>query len=328
VPPNFFVDTHKIFLRLPSVVRLIPYVCTVLLAGLAAFEARGQTPEPPAGQGAKPARPVDGIRDNSFLIEEAYNQEPGVVQHIFTGRFGIDDHDVPHTRTWDLSFTQEWPVFSQTHQLSYTIPYSFIDADAENESGIGDVLLNYRFQLLNDEGAIPAFSPRFSLIFPSGDEDRGFGAGTCGYQINLPISKTISDRAYVNFNAGVTFTPNADILLSDGDHSDGLDLVSYNLGGSLIYAVTDEFNLLLEVVWNSDEGLEEKTWWNDRFPYADRDRSEDVVISPGLRWAINLPGDLQIVPGLAFPIGLSEDAIDYGVFFYLSIEHPFLPTEK
>ena len=96
----------------------------------------------------------------------------------------------------------------------------------------------------------------------------------------------------------------------------------------MIYAVTDRFNVLLEVVWNSDQGLQEKTRRGERFPYADRDRSEDVVLSPGLRWAINLPGELQIVPGLAFPIGLSDDAIDYGVFFYLSIEHPFLPTEK
>src|SRR3990172_5885043 len=150
-------------------------------------------------------RPVDGIRDNSFLIEEAYNQEAGVVQHISGARLGLDDDPGDRTRTWDMSFTQEWPVFSQTHQLSYTIPYSFIDPDAENESGIGDVLLNYRYQLLNDEGACPAFAPRFSVIFPSGDEDRGFGAGTVGYQFNLPFSKTLSNRAYVNFNAGVTY---------------------------------------------------------------------------------------------------------------------------
>lgn len=288
--------------------------------------ANAQTPESAADE--SPTRPVDGIRDNSFFIEEAYNQPPGVVQHIFTGRFGYDDERGESTRTWDLSFTQEWPVFSQTHQLSYTIPYSFIDPGGEHESGIGDVLLNYRYQLFNDEGAYPAFSPRFSVIFPSGDEDRGFGDGTAGVQFNLPVSKTVSDRVYLNFNAGLTYIPNANIRLSDGDHSTGLDLLSYSLGGSVIYAVTDEFNLLLEVVWNSGEGLEEKTRRNERFPYADRDRSEDVVISPGMRWAINLPGDLQIVPGLAFPIGLSDDAIDYGVFFYLSIEHPFLPTEK
>jgi hypothetical protein len=34
-------------------------------------------------------RPVDGIMDNSFLIEEAYNQEKGVVQHIFTAIYLI-----------------------------------------------------------------------------------------------------------------------------------------------------------------------------------------------------------------------------------------------
>jgi len=292
--------------------------------------ANAQSSEPAAAQAESPTRPVDGIRDNSFLIEEAYNQPPGVVQHIFTGRLGLDDDPGDRTRTWDLSFTQEWPVFSQTHQLSYTIPYSFVDPDAEHESGIGDVLLNYRYQLLMDEGAWPAFAPRFSVIIPSGDDDRGFGAGTVGYQFNLPISKTVSERMYVNFNAGLTYFPNADIGLSDGDRSFGLDLFSYSLGGSVIYAVTEEFNVLLEVVWNSDEGLQEKekTRRGEKYFFADRDRSEDVVISPGLRWAINLPGDLQIVPGLAFPIGLSDDAFDYGVFFYLSIEHPFLPIVK
>lgn len=283
--------------------------------------ALAQTVEPNA------KRPVDGIRDNSFLIEEAYNQEAGVVQHIFTGRFGIDDHDVPHTRTWDLSFTQEWPVFSQAHQLSYTVPYSFIDPDGENESGLGDMLLNYRYQLSMDEGRSPAISPRVSLIFPSGDDERGFGTGTLGYQFNLPISKTLSDRTYININAGVSYFPDADIEFSNGRRSTGLDLFSYSLGASVIHAVTEDVHLLLEVLWNSDEGMQEKTRGRRRRPYADRDRSEDVILSPGVRWAINRPGDLQIVPGLAFPIGLSDDAIDYGVFFYLSIEHPFLPVK-
>ena len=34
-------------------------------------------------------RPIEVIEDNSFLIEEAYNQEPGVVQHIFTAAYTI-----------------------------------------------------------------------------------------------------------------------------------------------------------------------------------------------------------------------------------------------
>ena len=62
------------------------------------------------------------IADNSFLIEEAYNQEPGVVQHInaFSRANG--------TGNWLYAFTQEWPVFSQMHQFSYTLGYSSLNA--------------------------------------------------------------------------------------------------------------------------------------------------------------------------------------------------------
>ena len=61
-----------------------------------------------------------GIQDNSFFIEEAYNQEPGVVQHIFNLPIDFTNG----SREVAPSFTQEWPVFSQTHQFSYTIPYT------------------------------------------------------------------------------------------------------------------------------------------------------------------------------------------------------------
>jgi hypothetical protein len=113
---------------------------------------------------AQEARPIDGIADNSFLIEEAYNQEAGVVQHIFTALYGNDSQ----RRGWAFSFTQEWPVFSQRHQFSYTIPSSSIREGGEHQDGVGDVLLNYRFQALEEGPMVPAFSPRFSLILPSG----------------------------------------------------------------------------------------------------------------------------------------------------------------
>src|SRR5262245_43995826 len=66
-----------------------------------------------------------GIQDNSFFIEEAYNQEPGVVQHILN----VPINFMNGSREITPSFTQEWPVFSQTHQFSYTIPYAFTEDD-------------------------------------------------------------------------------------------------------------------------------------------------------------------------------------------------------
>ena len=108
-------------------------------------------------------RPIDVIEDNSFLIEEAYNQEPGVVQHIFNAVYSADSR----ARGWAFSFTQEWPVFSQDHQFSFTIPSFHLRGGGERVSGVGDILLNYRYQLLEEGDMKPAFAPR-----PSGDKDR------------------------------------------------------------------------------------------------------------------------------------------------------------
>src|SRR3970040_1411458 len=51
------------------------------------------------------------IEDNSYLIEEAYNQEEGVVQHISNGLYFRKPQ-----RDFVYSFTQEWPLFVLEHQ--------------------------------------------------------------------------------------------------------------------------------------------------------------------------------------------------------------------
>src|SRR4051794_32798859 len=90
--------------------------------------------------------PIESIEDNSFLIEEAYNQEPGVVQHIFTA---VYSHD-PNRHGWTFNFTQEWPVFGQDHQFSYSIPSYHLREDGDRVHGIGDILINYRYQALEE----------------------------------------------------------------------------------------------------------------------------------------------------------------------------------
>ena len=82
-------------------------------------------------------RPAEGIQDNSFLIEEAYNQGPGVVQHILNVLHGASRHTGAKNDDLSFVFTQEWPAFSQTHQLSYTVPYTFLDEGGRSDSGLG-----------------------------------------------------------------------------------------------------------------------------------------------------------------------------------------------
>ncbi|HXG56448.1 MAG TPA: metal-dependent transcriptional regulator, partial [Vicinamibacterales bacterium] len=108
----------------------IVLLCLLLpLTALAQTSQAAPTPPPSAAPFA--------ILDNSFLVEEAFNQPTGVFQNIFGFRRGGG--------AWELAFTQEWPVGSQQHQLSYTVP---VVGHASRKTGVGDVMINYRYQLL------------------------------------------------------------------------------------------------------------------------------------------------------------------------------------
>jgi hypothetical protein len=89
---------------------------------------------------------------------------------------------------------------------------------------------------------------------------------------------------------------------------------SYNLGGSLIWLARSTFNVMLEAVWAR---AEEVTGPSERVPYR------VFYLSPGVRGAINFRSGLQIVPGIAVPIGIGPSRGDRQLFFYLSFEHPF-----
>ena len=269
-------------------IRLVQMCCGLLLC-CAVTITRGQEP------------PAKGIQDNSFFVEEAYNQEPGVVQHILNVFYSSNGSE----RAWDLAFTQEWPLFSQLHQISYTVPYGFLREGGHWIDGPGDVLLNYRFQALLEDDRRPAFAPRLSLILPTGDSKLGFGTDTVGGQVNLPVSKVVSDRWTIHGNIGATIVPQVK----------GHTLENYNVGGSAIYAVNSNFNLMLECVGNFDEEVKDRGGTN---------RTTSLVLSPGMRYGINHPGGAQTVLGIAVPVGLTRDAPDFGVFFYFSFEHAFM----
>ena len=257
------------------------------------------------------------MRDNSFLIEEAYNQEKGIVQNIFNWVPSWDVNRGTRNRGMDFVFTQEWPVFSQTHQFSYSIPYSRFTEQAPGgpifeSEGIGDIMLNYRYQALGGQGKELSFAPRFSLILPSGDENQGLGNGTIGYQILLPVSKEFECCSF-HFNAGTTVTPNVRAGVDPLLGLAGQTLNGYLLGGSGIYFLRPNVNLLVETLALWDESLTDA---------GNRDRSFQLFLNPGVRWAPYTKDDVQWVLGLGAPIGLTRDTPDFSLFLYLSLEHP------
>jgi hypothetical protein len=263
----------------------------LLLAATAAVPARGQE-EAPAP-----------IQDNSFLIEEAYNQEAGVVQHISTYVHDVSSGD------WAYSFTQEWPLRSQRHQFSFTLPAASLVENESRHAGIGDVALTYRLQLRGDGGPGVAIAPRASLLVPSGSSNRGLGAGNASLQFALPVSATLGSRLVTHWNAAYAWTPSA-----HGENDARASLSSWSAGASVVWLARPRFNVLVESVWARTASVSG--------PSASS-TTESFLVSPGIRWAHDFESGLQIVPGIAFPLGVGPSAGERGVFVYLSFEHPF-----
>jgi hypothetical protein len=249
------------------------------------------------------------IQDNSFLIEEAYNQERGVVQHISTFS------RMWNSRDWSYTFTQEWPGrHNWRHQFSYTLMGVHAGAFAGSGTGMGDTALNYRYQISGDGDARFAFAPRVSILLPTGNVMRGRGFGGAGLQTNLAASIVLHRRLVSHWNLGSTLVPHAQNV----EHQRA-STVGYNAGQSLIFVLHPRVNFLLET---SDSRFQcvagpRRTGW-----------SRTTYLSPGVRWAHNFKSGLQIVPGLAMPVGMGSSAGERGVFLYLSFEHPYGKSER
>lgn len=241
---------------------------------------------------------AEPIKDNSFLMEEAYNQEAGVVQFIN----GYQYSDL--TKEWTYSFTNEIPIGDETHQFSYVLPLSK-KAGPPSQTGLGDVLLNYRYQLVNNDKI--AMAPRFSLIVPSGDYKKSLGNGVVGFQFNQAVSIAINDKWTNHWNAGFTYSPNA-----KNSNGDSASLFGFNFGSSVVYNFTEKTNFICEFVMNGNESVTGQDAKTNTYSY---------YMVPGIRTAFNI-GETEVVPGIGALLGVGPSAVDHdrGLFAYLSFE--------
>ena len=280
----------------PSFLRTLTTLAALaLIASASPLLSQQQTP--PATKSGPPT-----IQDNSFLIEEAYNQEPAVVQHISTFLRRVEYHD------WVYLFTQEWPLTGIKHQFSYTVTGQHSGASPGSGAGMGDFYINYRYQLLGNGETRFAIAPRFTVLLPTGDSHYGRGLGGTGLQTDVAGSIVLNRNFVTHLNAGATWVPHA-----RNEAGDRAGIAGYNLGHSIIWLTNPRFNVMLETAYN-DFGRVTAP--------GKTERVKDLLISPGVRWAYNFKSGLQIVPGIAVPIGAGPTSGEKGILLYLSFEHP------
>jgi hypothetical protein len=229
--------------------RTLVRVALLLLA--AAAEAPGQAPESPPP-----------LRDNSFLIEEAYNQEPGIVQHVGTFSVGRVDG-------WALGFNQEWPLGGMRDQLSIGLGL----VDTGNDTRFGDIELGYRRQLVGESESTVLVAPRVSLLWLQAESGPDGHRDGVGGSVGLPVTFVLAPWLVTHWNAGLTVGPLRPIA---------------NAGASAVWLVSPTANLLVEGVWAAQEGTRPVYVLNPGARFAINAGTLQVV--PGISFPIDLTG--------------------------------------
>ena len=208
----------------------------------------------------------------------------------------------PSSGAWGYSLTDEWPVPDERNQLSITIPLLH---DAMG-TGAGDVLFNYRRQLLRASDDFVIVTPRLSVWLPTGNAEVGRGTGGPGVQAQACVTLNPSTALALHSNLGAAVP-----ISGEGT---GPANTSVTLAQSIIWFPYDRLNFLLEARsnWPVLEALSG--------PRA-------VILSPGLRTAVDVASCVQIVPGAAVPLIFQSGEASWGMLFYLSVEHS-IPCSK
>jgi hypothetical protein len=284
-------------------------IIILLLAVLAHAQERDTIPK----RGSYLYYGQPSIEDNSMFIEEAFNQEAGIIQHISNFIF--------NGRDFVYNYTQEIPLADVKHQFSFGVSYASLQKPTDIQvnrnyitSGLGDIFINYRPMIWgkNDWALI---IPRFTVIVPTGNARYGLGVGSWGGQFNLAVTKRLNSKITTHYNAGYTLMMKADHYTYSEDGTPELayekNQGSKNIGASAIWLVKPKFNFMLEYVATFGKEMQDDGSLTNLNTY---------LINPGFRFAVDI-GKVQIVPGAGFPLNFSNGTFqNTGACIYLSIE--------
>ena len=248
-----------------------------------------------------PALAFAEIEDNSFLLEEAFNQEWGVYQFIQKYQ------TFNKAGTYDYAFENEIPITDKEFQFSYEIPV------AQPEKGrpgyMGDMSLNLRWQPLNKDGFLLA--ERFGLIVPTGNAKEDSGNNVYGFEFMQAATLTINEKWMNHWNFGFSVQPNA----RTNNITKRRTITTATAGSSLIYRMREDFNLMFEALLETAQEVDAA---------GNKTPATYLTLNPGFRWAWDFEWkETQIVPGVSFPTEVINNTVENGVLVYLSIEPKF-----
>lgn len=143
---------------------------------------------------------------------------------------------------------------SRERQGSYNYDYSFkfenryLIQQTDSREGIGDVVLNAKYQLLKDERwFLPNLSIRSAIKFPTADKDGMLGSGKVDYGAGILIDKGFFNNRLIMYGGGNVVMIEKPSVFSD------LSLENEIVSGmvALEYFFTNRFSVVTQVIGNS-----------------------------------------------------------------------------
>lgn len=192
----------------------------------------------------------------------------------------------------EFSYTLTTPV-SGNWELGGGLSYLSLDAQGFSESGLTDIKLGAKYAL--DKGVLPAAwkgSLEAGLTLPTGDDDKGLGAGGFGIfgggGMSFPIDAV---RGYLQ--AGYT-------VYTEGSDTKWGNTLRFIAGAE--YVLTDEW-LLTGDLRLFDHARDKING------FKSTDAAKEAYLAPGVVWR---PSDSPVRLQGTLLLGLTDDAFDLG----------------
>ncbi|HEY0653586.1 MAG TPA: hypothetical protein VGD65_10690 [Chryseosolibacter sp.] len=230
------------------------------------------------------------IEDNSFIIEEAFNQSPGVIQYTASSQVANDGTAI--------NLECELPLSGERHQLSFSLPTKV----SSFTFAVEELMISYR-PLVSGRHRWIMITPRLSLIVPTATIEPRLNGGTFGIEWNFALTKRLSRNVISHINLGSTHP------LARSHNEPQLNRLHDKFcGASLVLALARNMDLLAEFkATNASGHFASAGTWN-------------LVANPGCRFLFKVT-NFVIVPGLSAPIEWRTGLpVARQLLIYLSIE--------
>src|SRR5215831_7970997 len=205
-------------------------------------------------------------KDTESTSADDYIIKLSVLPEYFDGKYGTGHT----TQILEVPFRSEWSATDRL-DLILTIPYLWVRGRGDTtivngrpdrvvgrrpgqvttEDGLGDILGEIDYTLLEDKGFVPDVTPFLEIKFPTADSSRGLGTGQFDEKIGFYITKKLAEQWTTHVDLSYTATPS----LKLSGYVDGATAVSSTQQSPLDLRFRGEYKLTKHVQLTAESSV-------------------------------------------------------------------------